>query len=168
MPHPPSTPGAPDDFRNQTLAARGGSPDALAGGTPPTLDQQALAALGPDAAGRLCADPACPDLLAGHWPRHPAGPPDPAAPPGSTPGVPARFGRFRVLCELGRGGHGVVFLAFDPVLNRQVALKVPRLEMLLTREMRQRFLREAQAAAGLDHPGIVPVYEAGEADSVCY
>src|SRR5262249_14116562 len=65
--------------------------------------------------------------------------------------------------ELGRGGMGVVLLAHDPRLRRDVALKVPRAEALLDAEARARFLREARAAAGLDHPSVVPVYDAGEA-----
>src|SRR5262249_50692286 len=72
------------------------------------------------------------------------------------------LGRFQIERELGRGAFGVVFLASDPVLGRQVAVKVPRPEILLTSELRDRFVREARAAAGLDHPHLVPVYEAGE------
>ena len=72
------------------------------------------------------------------------------------------LGRFRLRRELGRGGFGVVFLAYDPTLGRDVALKVPRPEFLLASELRERFLREARAAAGLDHPNLVTVYEAGE------
>ena len=49
-----------------------------------------------------------------------------------------------------------------------MALKVPRLETLATPELRQRFLREAELTAGLDHPNIVPVYEAGQAGAVGY
>jgi WD40 repeat protein/tRNA A-37 threonylcarbamoyl transferase component Bud32 len=79
-----------------------------------------------------------------------------------------QFGRFQIVRELGRGGYGVVFLAWDPVLRRQVALKVPRPEAILMPELRRRFLREAQAAAGLSHPGVVAVYEAGEIGSICY
>jgi len=78
------------------------------------------------------------------------------------------IGRFRVLRELGRGGYGIVYLAFDPVLKREVALKVPRPEVLVTPDLRRRFLREAQAAAGLEHPHIVPVYDAGEVGPICY
>jgi WD40 repeat protein len=70
--------------------------------------------------------------------------------------------------ELGRGGYGVVFLAWDPVLRRNVALKVPRPEALLTPGSRQRFLREARAAAVLQHPNLVPVYETGELGLVTY
>jgi len=78
------------------------------------------------------------------------------------------IGRFRIQYELGRGGLGVVFLAYDPKLRRQVALKVPRSESLGNREMRVRFLREAEAAARLSHPHAVGVYEVGEAGPVCF
>ena len=66
------------------------------------------------------------------------------------------------------GRFGVVYLARDPVLGRDVALKVPRPELLASAEVRRRFMREARAAAGLDHPNIVPVFEAGELGSVAY
>jgi WD40 repeat protein len=79
-----------------------------------------------------------------------------------------RLGRFEVRRELGRGACGIVFLAFDPHLNREVALKVPHPEALVTPELRQRFLREARAAAGLDHPNLVPVHEVGEVGPVCF
>jgi WD40 repeat protein len=79
-----------------------------------------------------------------------------------------QFGRFQIERELGRGGCGVVFLAFDPTLGRRVALKLPRPEALASPELRARFVREAKATAGLDHPNIVPVYEAGEHGPVWY
>jgi serine/threonine protein kinase len=72
------------------------------------------------------------------------------------------------LRELGRGGSGIVYLAWDPLLHREVAVKVPRPEVLLTPELRRRFLREARAAAGFEHPNLVPVYEAGEVGPFCY
>ena len=78
-----------------------------------------------------------------------------------------QFGRFSIVRELGRGGFGVVFLAEDPALRRQVALKVPRAEVLALASIRRRFLREAEAASRLDHPHIVPVYEVGEEGPVC-
>src|SRR5262249_25640458 len=70
--------------------------------------------------------------------------------------------------ELGSGGFGVVFLAHDPLLRRDVALKVPRPEVVTSPELSRRFVTEAQAAAGLDHPHIVPLYEVGEAGGVAY
>jgi eukaryotic-like serine/threonine-protein kinase len=79
-----------------------------------------------------------------------------------------QIGRFQLLRELGRGGHGVVFLAHDSTLRRNVALKLPRPEMLTTAELRQRFRREAEAAARLEHPNLVSVLEAGELGPVCY
>jgi eukaryotic-like serine/threonine-protein kinase len=82
--------------------------------------------------------------------------------------VPMSFGRFEVVREVGRGGCGVVYLARDTVLGRDVALKVPRPEMLSSAAARRRFVREARAAAVLDHPNIVPVYEAGEMGPVAY
>jgi tetratricopeptide (TPR) repeat protein len=89
------------------------------------------------------------------------------------PGAPAappttQLGRFRVRRELGRGGFGVVLLAFDPKLGREVALKVPRPEVLTHPELKARFQREARATAGLDHPNLVPVYETGEEGGVCW
>jgi tetratricopeptide (TPR) repeat protein len=90
----------------------------------------------------------------------------PSAP--AQPHANSTFGRFRLLRELGRGGFGVVFLADDPALRRQVALKVPRPEVLAEPALRQRFLREAQAAASLDHPNLVPVHEVGAVGPVCY
>jgi WD40 repeat protein len=81
---------------------------------------------------------------------------------------PGHLGRFEVLRELGRGGMGVVFLAFDPKLGCKVALKVPLLAALLSDDGRRRFLNEARAAAKLDHPNIVPIREAGEEGALCY
>jgi WD40 repeat protein/serine/threonine protein kinase len=81
---------------------------------------------------------------------------------------PKYVGRFRVIRELGRGGFGVVFLAFDPRIGRNVALKVPRPEVLLGPSSRRRFLREAEAAGALEHPNLIPIYEVGEQGLVCY
>jgi eukaryotic-like serine/threonine-protein kinase len=79
-----------------------------------------------------------------------------------------RIGRFEIIRELGRGSHGVVFLARDPALSREIALKVPRPEAILTPQLRSRFLREGKAAARLNHLNILPVHEAGEAGPICY
>jgi serine/threonine protein kinase/tetratricopeptide (TPR) repeat protein len=78
------------------------------------------------------------------------------------------LGRFQIRRELGRGAYGVVYLAYDPQLRREVALKVPRPEAMVTPELRERFLREARAAANLEHPNLVPVFEAGEIGPICY
>src|SRR5262249_8876240 len=78
-----------------------------------------------------------------------------------SPNLPGpRLGRFEVRRELGRGGFGIVYLAYDALLGREVALKVPRAEVAAAPELRERFQREARAAAALEHPNIVPVYEA--------
>ena len=71
------------------------------------------------------------------------------------------MGRFEVVRELGRGGFGIVFLAFDPLLCREVALKLPAPQVVVTPGLCDRFLREARAAAGLSHPNLVNVYETG-------
>ena len=60
-----------------------------------------------------------------------------------------RLGRFEIRRELGQGGYGIVFLAHHPQLGREVALKIPRPDTLVTPELRIRFHQEAQAAAGL-------------------
>src|SRR5689334_19603884 len=77
-------------------------------------------------------------------------------PPGvqSDDDLPRRLGRFTIVREIGRGGFGVVFLAEDPDLGRQVALKIPRIEVLSHGQSWRRFVREAQAAARLDHPNL--------------
>src|SRR5438874_8533434 len=82
--------------------------------------------------------------------------------------LPTHLGRYQIRCELGRGGFGIVFLAYDPQLHREVALKVPRPDALVSAELRERFQQEARAAAGLDHPNLVPLYEAGEIGPICY
>jgi len=80
----------------------------------------------------------------------------------------SNLGRFQIRRELGRGTFGIVYLAYDPGLGREVALKIPRTDALADPDQRHRFQREARAAAGLDHPNLVPVYEAGEVGPVCY
>jgi tetratricopeptide (TPR) repeat protein len=79
-----------------------------------------------------------------------------------------QLGRFTIQCELGRGGFSLVFLAHDPVLNRDVALKVPRPEVLITEGVRLRFDHEARAVARLTHPNLVPLFEVGEAGAIAY
>jgi serine/threonine protein kinase len=84
----------------------------------------------------------------------------------STPDLQT-VGRFQIRSQLGRGAFGQVYLAYDPTLDREVALKVPRLTQI-PRELARRFLREAQAPARLRHPNIVTVYEAGLAGNIFF
>src|SRR5262249_38300790 len=92
---------------------------------------------------------------------------DTAANPETRPSG-SSLGRFQILRELGRGTFGVVYLAFDPQVGREVALKIARADTLADPRLRERFGREAQPAGRLDHPNIVAVYEAGEVGSVCF
>src|SRR5215216_1851710 len=85
-----------------------------------------------------------------------------------APGTSHRIGRFELRRQLGKGGCGIVFLAYDPKLEREVALKLPRPEMLLSPDARRRLVREALAAAEFDHPNLVPVYETGEIGPICF
>jgi hypothetical protein len=75
---------------------------------------------------------------------------------------------YRIESVLGRGGMSVVYLARDLRLNRNVALKLLASELVEDEGFRVRFLRESQLAASLDHPNVVPVYEAGEVGGLLY
>jgi WD40 repeat protein len=149
----------PDEQFTKWLAARD---DALAGGaaTPPLPE----AGLPPEVQERLERETAWCRMVRDLLPR--GGPPRRAGT--APPALPERLGRFVIRRELGHGAFGVVYLAYDPRLGREVALKVPRAEALFTPQLRARFRQEARAAAALDHPHLVPVFEAGEEGAVCY
>jgi serine/threonine protein kinase/tetratricopeptide (TPR) repeat protein len=83
---------------------------------------------------------------------------------GGMPTSGEAFGPFTLLEELGRGGMGVVYLADQPAMNRQVALKVIRSDYLRDPRAQKRFQREIEAVSRLDHPGICTVFEAGDVD----
>src|SRR6202142_3354159 len=105
--------------------------------------------------GRLFRAAECLELLQQAWPN---GKPAEASEP-----LPTNEDRFDVIDELGRGGFGVVYLAHDPALDRQVGLKGQRPETSLSALLRKRFLQEAHANGSLNHPNSVTVYDVGEA-----
>ncbi|HYA53275.1 MAG TPA: serine/threonine-protein kinase, partial [Streptosporangiaceae bacterium] len=91
-----------------------------------------------------------------------------------TPPAPGGFGvgshiaGYRLDEQIGRGGMAVVYRAHDARLDRRVALKILAPGLARDEEFRQRFIRESRAAAAVDHPNIIPIYEAGEADGVLF
>jgi serine/threonine protein kinase len=90
----------------------------------------------------------------------------PPAPGGFTAG--SLIAGYRLEEQIGRGGMAVVFRAHDSRLDRRVALKIMAPELALDDVFRQRFIRESRAAAAVDHPHIIPVFEAGEVGGVLF
>ena len=84
------------------------------------------------------------------------------------PRVGTDFAGYHVQGIIGRGGMSVVYQAEHPRLARVVALKVLALELAEDDRFRERFVRESRLAASLDHPNIVPIYDAGSADDLLY
>src|SRR5690625_4662385 len=76
--------------------------------------------------------------------------------------------RYRIKKTIGGGGMANVYLARDIILDRDVAIKVLRLEFANDPEFIERFDREAQAATSLSHPNIVNIYDVGEEDHILY
>jgi eukaryotic-like serine/threonine-protein kinase len=95
-------------------------------------------------------------------------PPPPPAPP-TRVGAGVRFGaRYRLLDQVGRGGMAIVYRAHDDVLDRLVAVKIPDAHLAADPAFRDRFRREAQAAAALSHPNVVTVHDWGETPDGAY
>jgi YVTN family beta-propeller protein len=86
----------------------------------------------------------------------------------ADPPIGTEIAGYRIETLLGRGGMSVVYLAEDLRLHRKVALKLITPELAQDERFRERFLTESELAASLDHPNVVPIYEAGEADGVLF
>ena len=88
---------------------------------------------------------------------------------GAPDKCPETIGRYRIEKLLGKGGFGLVYLAFDERLDRPVAVKVPHGHLISCEEDAEAYLAEARAVANLDHPNIVPVHDVGGTDAFpCY
>lgn len=79
--------------------------------------------------------------------------------------LPDKVGRYQITSDMGHSGMATVYRAFDPISNREVAIKVLPVDMLQKLETRARFMRELKLIASLEHPAIVPVYDVGGEDN---
>ncbi|TWU35784.1 Serine/threonine-protein kinase PrkC [Novipirellula aureliae] len=75
--------------------------------------------------------------------------------------IPKQIGRFSILREIGSGGFGVIYLARDEAIGRDVAIKLPRRDLIQDAVRRKQMIHEARTAGSLEHPGIIPIYESG-------
>ena len=82
--------------------------------------------------------------------------------------VNATIGRYHIIEELGRGGMGVVYHGHDPMLNRPAAIKILSQQLVQNPEAKERFIREAQAAARLNHPNITGIHDINEHEGIYY
>lgn len=82
--------------------------------------------------------------------------------------MPRLIGKYEIVRPLGQGAMGEVFLAKDPVIGREVAVKTISPALAQGEEARQRFLREARAAGALNHPNLVTLHEFGEDQGTLY
>ncbi len=86
--------------------------------------------------------------------------------------APKKLGRYEIVGELGKGAMGIVYEGYDPNIDRRVAIKTARKEVLeasgMADELMERFLREAQAAGKLNHPNIITIYDAGKEGDMAY
>ncbi|MEJ2426360.1 MAG: serine/threonine-protein kinase, partial [Candidatus Thiodiazotropha sp.] len=82
--------------------------------------------------------------------------------------MPESIGRFQLLEEVGEGAMSIVYKAFDPEINRILAIKLLRGELAADSEYRYRFLQEAKAAGKLTHPNIVTIFDVGEVEQGPY
>ena len=79
-----------------------------------------------------------------------------------------KIGKYEIRGEIGRGGFATVYRAFDPTLQREVALKVLAPHLAYDTSFAARFLQEAQVVAALNHPNIITVYEIGDVDGILF
>ena len=89
-------------------------------------------------------------------------------PPFGESAIGSQIAGYRLEGQIGRGGMAVVYRAYDPRLDRYVALKILAPGLALDDAFRQRFIRESRAAAAVDHPNIIPVFDGGEANGVLF